>query len=311
MNVSRPDPKLPMFVYGSLKSDEIAWPQIQGFVVDVKPKVLLGYVLQISDGVAYAKPRANHSVKGELLIFSNSATAYQKISEFEGTFNKRKRYNWVVIEVDGVRANLLEQVGSPATYREAPSWSLVDDEVFEKGVPWIHTKIEQSLQVLGPYLLPSQKTDEYWDSYFQLQSCVLFLWGIQERLEFFRFGMTSDRHHSETGGSERTISTRRAEMEADKLFAKAVKMANIDVTLKVFSYRDPTGLPWKADSKPLSAWYEVRNNITHHAKGSEKEVKKVVTAAIDHLNTLVLYMSELSPRLADKWGHLTTIEKSV
>lgn len=311
MHSSGPDTKLPMFVYGSLKSDEIAWPQIERLVDKAEPKLLRNYILQVSDGIAYATPRKNHSVKGELLIFKKPLEAYQKISEFEGTSNKRRRYKWVVVEVDGTKVNLLEQVARPATYVESSSWSLTDDEVFEKGIPWVHAKIADCYLVLGPYLLPSQKTAEYWGSYFQLQACVLFLWGIQERLELFRFGMTSDRTNYESGGQERTISTRRGEMEKDDFFTKAVRAANIDVTLKVHSYRDPAGHAWKADTRPLSTWYEVRNNITHHAKGSEKEVKKVVTAAIDHLNTLVLFLTELSPELAEKWGHLTTIEKSV
>jgi hypothetical protein len=292
-----------MFVYGSLKSDELAWPLISNFVRESVPGRLGGYVLLVSDGIAHAAKRPNYSIHGELLNFKNHTDAYRVISQFEGTLSNSPRYKWVVVDFDGVRANMLEIAGPHPTAKEAHSWSISDDEVFAKGIPWLHEAISTCQARLEPFLKPSNKSDVYWDTFFQLQASLLFLWGVQERLELFRLGATDE--------PTRSINSRRAEWLNDQVFQDAVKAANIDKSLKVNPWRNPAGNPRRADTNPLSVWAEVRHNISHHAKGSEKEVSKVLTAAIDHFNTLFIYLSKVSPRLAENWNSLTKIKTEV
>jgi gamma-glutamylcyclotransferase (GGCT)/AIG2-like uncharacterized protein YtfP len=303
LNQTLPDLELPIFVYGSLKSDEIAWPQISNFVSQKTPEVLRGFYLQISDGIAYATQRPNYSVHGELLHFSSPVEAYEVISQFEGTRIQRARYKWIQVEVGGLKANMLEATNKNSRAVESSRWSLNDDDVFSKGIPWLHREISICQKQLKPFLNPSNKTDDYWDHYFRLQAAVLFLWGVQERLELFRLGITDD--------SSVTIGSRRITFSNDKLFKSAIQRAGIDKSLKIYSYRTPGEGLRSADFNALTTWAQVRNNISHHAKGSEKEVLKVLTAAVDHFNTLFMYLTGISPRLADSWTNLTPIEKEL
>lgn len=314
MHNSRPNTSLPIFVYGALKVNEIAWHQIRLYVEGASEATLQDYELRVSDGIAFAAPQVGKIVQGFLVKFNSPDIAYDKISNFEGVNQKKSRYKWTQVNISGKPANLLELKGNLPSYVEAISWSLHDDEVFSKGIPWLHDKMKLAIEKLRPVAVPGPKPQAYWDSYFQLQGCYLFMWGVQERLELFRFGVTDDEKVLEGNGrlvSARTMKDRREEMGRDLLFQESVKAADIDKTLEVRDSRIPTGDSRVSSRNPLSTWYEIRNNITHHAKGSERDIEKLVVASADNFNALFHYLKLISPRLAQEWGHLTTIEKSV
>ena len=52
----------------------------------------------------------------------------------------------------------------------------------------------------------------------------------------------------------------------------------------------------------------LRNNISHHGKGSEHELEKVLRSTVDHFNTLLEFVKLVSPRLAEKYKDLTQIK---
>ena len=314
MNDSSPNTKLPIFVYGALKVNEIAWHQIKLYVESASEATLQDYELRVSDGVGFAAPHIGKFVQGFLIKFKSPDIAYEKISKFEGVKLNKSRYKWTQVIVSGTPANLLELRGKLPSYAEASSWGLHDDEVFSKGIPWLHDTMKLAIAKLRTVAVPGLKPQSYWESYFQLQGCFLFMWGVQERLELFRFGVTDDEKVLGSSGrvvSARSMKARREEMGRDPLFQDAVRAANIDQTLEVRDSRIPTGDSRISSRNPLSTWYEIRNNITHHAKGSERDIEKLVIASADNFNALFHYLRLISPRLAKEWGHLTAIEKSV
>jgi hypothetical protein len=312
---SRPDTRLPIFVYGALKVNEIAWLQISDFVLDHKESVLTDYELKVSDGIAFASPRRGRSVLGNILYFrpgQDQQVVYSKISAFEGTGQAYSNYQWVQVDVQGETVNLLELRGRLNMAAEASSWSLIDDEAFAKGIPWLHSQLNQAVKDLNRFTSPEAKDDSYWNAFFQAQACFVFMWGIQERLELFRFGVTDD---TRVPGSDsrkvRSLGDRRKQLADDPIFILALEQAGIDRSLEVRGYRSPTGRVRRSSESPIATWFEIRNNIAHHAKGSERDVEKLISGALDNFNTLLIYLTLISPRLAKEWGHLTTIEKSM
>ena len=298
----KPDTSFPIFVYGSLKPGELAYPLISSLVAATRPATLSDYVLQIADGVAYARKQEGYQVSGFELRFTEPEQAYEAISHFEGTESTRPRYLWSTAILDSQRVNVLVSRGRINNATFAEDWSIQVDDVFSKGFPWVRKKLSESIEALNLNKISDPKRDEYWDSYFQLQSTLLYLWSIQERLELFRLGATSQ---------DISLGQRRREFQADPQLQEAIKAANIDHSLSAHSYRNPSGLGTSAENSPLMTWFEIRSNITHHAKGSEREVDKVITASVDHFNTLLNYFELCSPKLALLFADLTPLRKGL
>ena len=297
-----PDLDFPLFVYGSLKPDELAYPLISKLVSSSRPANLQGYVLQIADGVAYARKQDGFEVEGYELQFSVPEAAYEVIGKFEGTNSDHPRYLWSTAVLDSQRVNVLVAKGRINNATISSTWTVQDDEVFSKGFPWVRRQLGDSIGTLNLTKISDPKKQEYWDAYFQLQSTLLYLWSIQERLELFRLGATS------AGVS---LGARRREFQSDPKFQAALGLSNIDHSLSAFSYRNPAGRGTSATDSPLMTWFEIRSNITHHAKGSEREVDKVITAAVDHFNTLLRYFDLCSPQLAKTFVDLTPLRKDL
>ena len=174
--------------------------------------------------------------------------------------------------------------------------------------------MSESVTELERFTAPAAKDSSYWNAFFQAQACFVFMWGIQERLELFRFGVTDDTKIAKPDGrlaSVRSMGDRRKEMGQDPVFKFALDQAGIDKQLEVRGYRNPTGKARSSAESAISTWFEIRNNIAHHAKGSERDVEKLIAGALDNFNTLLIYLKLISPQLAEEWGHLTTIEKSL
>jgi hypothetical protein len=143
-----------------------------------------------------------------------------------------------------------------------------------------------------------------------LQSVYLFQWGFHERLEVYRLGATKDDKPDTPGyvPIRRTMGDRRREMAQDPDFVKALSMVDYDKNLAVRGYRHPHNAGSSTGINPLRAWYELRNNISHHGKGSEHELAKVLRSTVDHFNTLLEFVKLVSPRLADNYKDLTQIK---
>jgi hypothetical protein len=304
------DSSLPYFAYGALKKDEIAWNQLADFAGPVKAELLPGYKLAIVDGTAYALAHLLGRIQGDLICFTNNEQAYAKIALFEGLYDRRPRYEWTVIQIGDSEANMLRAKQPPQRYIEASSWSVSDDPVFTEGLRFIYGNLSKLTARLKEGVLGYAEQQDYWSDFFQLQAIVQFQWSFHERLESYRLGATKD----DRPGSpnyvpiQRTMADRRREFAQDKAFVEALQRVDYDKNLAFRGYRHPHLPGASSELNPLEAWYRLRSNITHHAKGSEHELGKVLRATVDHFNTLLEFVKIVSPRLADNYKDLTQLK---
>lgn len=310
MNSLPEDCSLPYFAYGALKKDEIAWNQISGFALEVNSEVVPGYKIGIVDGTAYGIPHLLGAIRGDLINFEDSEAAYQRISIFEGLYDARPRYEWTVVTVGDVPANMLKARQIPQRYEQTDFWTVAADPVFSQGLSWIHKHLSTIVIPLKDGILGYRDSELYWADFFMLQSVYLFQWGFHERLEVYRLGATKDDRPDTSGyvPIRRTMGDRRREMAQDPDFVQALSMVDYDKNLAVRGYRHPHHPGSSTEINPLRAWYELRNNISHHGKGSEHELAKVLRSTVDHFNTLLEFVKIVSPRLADNYKDLTQIK---
>jgi hypothetical protein len=304
------DQSLPYFAYGALKCEEIAWPQISGLVTDSRPETAAGLKIAVIDGTAYAVPHLLGAISGDLMYFSNSDEAYFKIALFEGMYRRHPSYEWSVVQISGQSANILKSPQPRQIAEFVSSWSVVDDPVFSHGLRWIRQELEPLTERLPEGYLGYTKKSDYWSDYFRLQSLIAFQYSFHERIETYRLGATNDDGDSEASnqGIRRGMKDRRLEMSKDPDFVKAMDLAQINRSFSIRGYRHPGSHGVSADRNPLESWYRVRSNIAHHGKGSEWELKKVLTVAVDHFNTLLEFVKIVSPRLAENYKDLTQVK---
>jgi hypothetical protein len=304
------DASLPYFAYGALKKDEIAWNQLADFVSSVESGILPGYKLGIVDGTAYALSHLLGRIQGDLISFLNPEEAYAKIALFEGLYDRRPRYEWTVVRIRDIEANMLKAKQPPQRYIEASAWSVGDDPVFSEGLKFIHKSLSSLAVRLKDGLFGYKNEVDYWEDFFQLQALDLFQWSFHERLESYRLGATKDDKPGSPNyiAFQRTMSDRRRELSQDPAFVEALSRADYDKNLAFRGYRHPHLPGATSELNPLEAWYRLRSNITHHAKGSEHELGKVLRATVDHFNTLLEFVRIISPRLAENYKDLTQIK---
>ena len=297
-----PNLELPFIAYGLLKSSELGFRQISPHVTESIAIALPGYSLQVIDGVAFAIQDEKGLLKAEKLSFSASASAYKAIESFEGLNSSSPRYRWSEATVGGQVCNILVAKSRVQGLPPSEAWASSDDPVFTQGIPWLRSEIRESIEELRENAISDPKREVYWSAYFRLQASLLVMWGVQERLEQSIFGVEA---------AYGSIGKRRKWFKGLPEFKKALDWAEIDLDLKVQDYRAPGGASYSSLHDPMSCWYQLRNNITHHGKGSEREVMKVATAAVDHFNTLLAFLELNSKTIAKTWDGLTFLPKSL
>lgn len=313
MNNTSPLPndlELPYFAYGALKKGEIAWPQVAAFVKEVTPSSALGLKIGVIDGTAYAVSHLMGSISGDLLVFSEPQAAYEKIAVFEGMYRRHPSYEWAVVTINGSSANILKGPQPRQIAEFVSSWSVEDDPVFSHGLRWLREELQPLTRRLLEGFLGYPEKSHYWNDYFRLQSLIAFQYSYHERLETYRLGATNDDKNDVVPiqGTRRGMKDRRLEMSRDPDFMRAIELAQIDRNVVIRGYRHPITEGVSSDRNPLESWYRVRSNIAHHGKGSEWELRKVLTVAVDHFNTLLEFVKIISPRLAEKYKDLTQIQ---
>lgn len=304
------DFSLPYFAYGALKCEEIAWPQISGYVTATNPATAPGLKIAVIDGTAYAVPHLLGAISGDLMDFSNPEDAYAKIALFEGMYRRHPSYEWAVVQISGQSANILRSPQPRQIAEFVNSWSVVDDPVFSHGLRWIRQELEPLASRLPDGIHSYPQKSDYWSDYFRLQSLIAFQYSYHERVETYRLGATNEDKDSDSAnpGVRRGMKNRRLEMSQDPDFLRALELAQIDRSFSIRGYRHPGSDGVSADRNPLESWYRVRSNIAHHGKGSEWELKKVLTVAVDHFNTLLEFVKITSPRLAETYKDLTQVK---
>lgn len=288
-----PDPPLqnrPLFVYGALKPDELAFQQIAAFVSTHSPAAASGHALRSRDGLPLLVNAPHHHVKGALLNFVDCRAGYDAVRRFE----PRKHYKWAPVGVSvgvsegAMTANALvarsEDKGAEQEHVE--SWSCADDPVFTEGVP-------VAAALAAPWLEVDKSGEGVpWQQLFHLQAAYLLVWTAVERVSALRFGPATppgERLHALAGLRD---------------FPRWFQEADVRAGLRrVVDSRDPNDHEdLRSDgSNAWKYWYQVRSNMSHRGKGAHRDVDIVAKALVDVHDLLRLLLLDLVPGLRRAW----------
>lgn len=282
-----PLPGGPLFVYGSLKPGELAFPQVEPFVEAAVDVELAGHRLRSRDGLPLLV-ESGDGVLGALLVFDDVTSGYATVRRFEPSRHYRWAPRGVELTVFGspLRANALLGIrpDTGAEQEHLSAWSCADDPVFVRGLP-----IAASLAL--PWLQPSASLD----GLFHLQSAYLLLWSVVERLTALRFGPVAP------------PMQRLRLLSLDQQWATWFRAAEVPMgERRVVDSRDPADkVRLKPDgSNAWSYWYQVRSNLSHRGKGAHRDVRIVADAFIDVHDVLRAMLLSLLPRIAERWDEV-------
>lgn len=295
------DINLPLFVYGALQVDEISWPIISRYVSVHTKAYLDGYQLALADGAAFAIPQSGRTIEGFLLSLSDPKTAYLKLAEFERVPNI---YVWKQTEINGSPANFLAPASDLRTrYDLVDSWTSALDPWFGYQIPLTAKSISRLSGVIQSH--SGFASREYIEAFLELQSTYSSLWTLTERIYSFRVGPRK----KDVNGKELSLKDALAALANNPEWNSAVLSARINSQLRINSNSRPfQDRPSRPGNFGFTGWYEMRNNIVHRGKGSQKEVQSLLIACTDLHNSLAFLLQEISPPIRELWQYLTQLD---
>lgn len=269
--------ELPLFVYGSLKPGELAHEQIATMVRESALARLDGYGLWVRDGLPFAATHTGESVPGYLLFPRQEATDefYRVVRAYEGS----ELYSEQTVVVDtpsgGVEARAFIGRRASRGHPEAMvhgAWSVRTDPLFVFGLDAVHrsaVNLLPKVRELRPGLV---ETAEFWDAFVPLQGLYLVLSSVVERYATLRFGQSLP------------PTEKFAVLDRDPRARAAVEEAR-PPEFSVVDSRSANS-PRSTSRAPFTAWYQVRNNLTHRGKGGYHDIDLVRDAVIGLHDTM-------------------------
>ncbi len=149
------DMSLPFFAYGTLKSSELAFKQIEKYVVGKQPASLDDFELAVIDGLPRAFESKGEFVSGELLTLE--PRAYETIADFEQTPNI---YKWTTGETEPRNCEprgLRLTTGFSTRHDKVTTWQASDDTLLAEGIVWALRKLATGWAVYSAEQICSQQ----------------------------------------------------------------------------------------------------------------------------------------------------------
>jgi hypothetical protein len=290
--------ELPLFDYGLLKPDQLAYPALlDGAAQRTRAARLLSGGLRHRDGLPLLDPDGDCGVDGVLIEFSpgSERNAYDAICGFA----PRQHYRWVTMQVaveggERATANTLlgRHPGRGSAEECVSSWSAVDDPVLRFGPHSVRTL---SLETATPPFpaLPGDNPG-LWDRFFRLQAAYLLLWSAVDRFTALALG---------PGGPPLTRAYRLGD---DPRFREAVVAAGVAPSRKTPDSRDPqkTRRIREDGSGAMYSWEAVRSNLSHPGKTAFHDGIQLRRALVELHDTFQLMLLTRLPELATTWEQL-------
>ncbi len=290
--------ELPVFDYGLLKPDQLAYATLlDGSVHRTRPASLSAGGLRYRDGLPLLDPDGDCGVDGVLIEFSSGGerAAYEAIADFA----PRQHYRWLTMPVtlDGgerVMANaLLGRHPARGSAEECfSSWSAVDDPVLRFGP---HSVRVLALEPATPPF-PSLSGDNpaLWDRFFRLQGAYLLLWSVIDRFTALALGPAD------------TPLARAYRLGDDPRFREAVVAAGVAPSRKTPDSRDPqkSRRIREDGSGAMYSWEAVRANLSHPGQTAFQDGVQLRRALVELHDTFQLMLLTRLPELAATWEQL-------
>ena len=247
----QPDsPSGSFFAYGIFKPGQLAYRQIEEFVLEADGTATVEGTLRERDGLPILKAGGDGQVRGALLTFRPDAErdAYAIINDLE----PECQYRWEKVQVftaagHGKAAALVGRKPDKGSIPlETDEWDGSNDPLFTSALDVIAEVLEANRTFA-------------WDlkPLFRLEMAYLLLWSALERFASFSYHLGSEpwQKVKQLATEPAFAETLRREVRESRRLYRADR-AGHDVTL---SPTDP--------AKSVEYYYQVRSNITHRGKG--------------------------------------------
>lgn len=283
---------LPLFVYGSLRSGQLAHHQIADLVEQPEPARIHGYGLWVRDGLPLLRPQRGETVWGEVLrpAAGKEATLSERVRQYEGDDLYTKTIETVeMVGGQAVEAHVFVgrrgERGRPEAMVHG-DWSAQTDPLLTLGLDAITRASENLLPAarvsasdIGPV-----ESEQFWQSFVPLQGLYLVLCTVLERYTALVYGPALD-------PMERL---RRLRDDTDAIDAAAkADPPRVDAV----DSRNATN-PRSTAGRPFEAWYLVRSNLTHRGKGGYHDYELIMNALIGLHDALRYLLAAKLPQLA-------------
>ncbi len=293
-----PRVELPLFDYGLLKPDQLAYDSLLGGTVQwTRPASLPSGGLRYRDGLPLLDPDGDCGVEGVLLAFTPGAErgAYDAICQFA----PRQHYRWLTtsVKLDGgerVTANTLlgRHPGRGSADECFSSWSAADDPVLRFGP---HSVRRLGLDdAIPPFPALPGDSPSLWDRFFRLQAAYLLLWSVIDRFTALALGPAD------------AALPRAYRLGDDARFREAVVAAGVAPSRKTPDSRDPqkTRRIREDGSGAMYSWEAVRSNLSHPGKTAFQDGVALRRALVELHDTFQLLLLTRLPELAATWEKL-------
>jgi gamma-glutamylcyclotransferase (GGCT)/AIG2-like uncharacterized protein YtfP len=287
-----------LFAYGTLKTGELAFKQIEDCIESVTRVHLSKFEIGIRDGLPVIFESANTFVKGELLIPKTAMADrfWEIVQEYEGSDLYRKT-DVVVTDEDGKAINCQTFVGKREKARgysnlENQEWSSRNDPYLAYSFPILLKSISQ-VKSDG---YPADMYLDYWKYMNTLQERYLLLTVILEHIALLVIG-THD-----TSGPTARIKALGLTQEWKFAFEKV--QANPGIT--IIQVKDSKKLKYKYDNEraeeAINTYYQVRSNLSHQGKSGGYADCELMYACLKDLSSIMSeYLKSKIPGIDQQW----------
>lgn len=272
-----------IFVYGSLRSGELAHRQLESIVGKIEPADLRGYRMYVRDGLPFIADDREGMVRGEVITAARPGTALlEKIRSYEPRAlyaEQRVRVRVVGGEEIGALAFVGKSPNKGHAVQIQESWSSADDPLFRDGLDGIFRQARVHLETVKP--MPADMNG-FWEAFLPIQGLYLTLCTVLERYTSLVFGP----------GLEPGVRLNR--LKDDPAATRAAELAK-PPQLKVIDSRKPDQAARVPGRHAFDAWYRVRSNLSHRGKAAYTDFELIERGTVGPHDTLRLLLASELP----------------
>ncbi len=285
----------PLFVYGSLKPNELGYDQIADFVEESIEGRLLDFNLNLRDSLPMVIAAPNWEVDGYLLWpkESQESNFLEAVESYEGGLYTKPQLKNVQINNEVVLAKVFigksPRKGNP-TLLYTP-WTSIMDVHIAWSFPLLVDEIQNFIRVSDPE--EGMRNLEYWKETNFLTSRYLLLISILEHLLVLKFGRSEgiNERNKEFQKSQDFISAYEQTKGENGIHADEISSAkDLDQSYRTDSYYEC-----------IEAWYQARSNLQHTGKGNLRDSKIIYNSSISLSNCLINYLEQKVPKIQEQW----------
>ena len=289
-----------LFVYGSLKPDELGFEQIQEFVSNYSDASLRDHGLYIRDGLPVIKKNMpGESVEGVLLTIKRGMEEqfWAVVNEYEGKTNYKYENSTLVFSegkehVSGAFVGRKMGKGNPV--RLYSPWTTKLDPIFSQSFPLLHNDISENLLKFTDV---EHDPRGYWEQMNKLLSHYLLLVSVLEHMTVVKFGGSKKQ--------EPMARIRKLQESREYLNAFGALSYKNNPPIKVSDSRAvEDSLSSSIPDQAIFAWYQVRSNLQHRGKTSLFDAKLVQKSCVGLSNFLLEFLRISVHDIEVEWENL-------